>query len=109
MTLLIDTGVAAPIHRAEFWAQASYAASPQPFDLLVLKLPKATLGKHATQLSRLTAIRIPGDRGLPRLAAQFFCGAAAGLADGTISRDDADLAEHVIDLVRRLYVDLEAS
>jgi AraC-like DNA-binding protein len=90
-------------------SQPAIFRAPEPFDLLVLKLPKATLGKHASRLSRLTAIRIPGDRGLPRLAAQFFCGAAAGLADGTISRDDADLAEHVIDLVRRLYLDLEAS
>ena len=90
-------------------SQPAIFRAPEPFDLLVLKLPRATLGKHASQLSRLTAVRIPGDRGLPRLAAQFFCGAAAGLADGTISRDDADLAEHIIDLVRRLYVDLEAS
>jgi len=90
-------------------SQPAIFRAVEPFDLLVLKLPKATLGKHAAQLSRLTAIRIPGDRGLPRLAAQFFCGAAAGLADGTLARHDADLAEHVIDLVRRLYVDLEAS
>jgi AraC-like DNA-binding protein len=90
-------------------SQPAIFRAVEPFDLLVLKLPKATLGKHASQLARLTAIRIPGDRGLPRLAAQFFCGAAAGLADGTIAREDADLAEHVIDLVRRLYVDLDAS
>lgn len=79
------------------------------FDLLVLKFPKATLGKHAARISRLTALGIPGDSGLPRLAARFFCGAAAGLADGSIDREDDDLAEHVIDLVRRLYVDLGAS
>jgi AraC-like DNA-binding protein len=81
----------------------------EAFDLLVLKFPKATLGKHTARISRLTAIRIPGESGLPRLAARFFCGAAAGLADGSIGRQDADLAEHVIDLVRRLYVDLGAS
>jgi AraC-like DNA-binding protein len=90
-------------------SQPAIFRATEPFDLLVVKLPRATLGKHASQLARLTAIRIPGDRGLPQLAAQFFCGAAAGLADGTISSDDADLAQHVIDLVRRLYVDLEAS
>jgi AraC-like DNA-binding protein len=79
------------------------------FDMLVLKLPKAALGKHAPKVSRLTAVRIPGQTGLPRLAAQFFCGAASGLADGSIARDDTGLAEHVIDLVRRLYADLEAT
>lgn len=80
-----------------------------PFDLLVMRLPKATLGKHAGKVSRLTAVRIPGDAGLPRLAARFCCEAATGLADGSIGREDTGLAEHVIDLVRRLYVDLDAS
>jgi AraC-like DNA-binding protein len=82
--------------------------APEDFDMLVLKLPKAALGKHAAKVSRLTAVRIPGQTGLPRLAAQFFCGAAVGLADGSIDRDDTGLAEHVIDLVRRLYADLDA-
>jgi AraC-like DNA-binding protein len=81
----------------------------EDFDMLVLKLPKAALGKHAAKVSRLTAVRIAGQTGLPRLAAQFFCGAAAGLADGSIAREDTGLAEHVIDLVRRLYVDLDAT
>ena len=81
----------------------------EPFDLLVLKLPKATLGKHAANVSRQTAVRIPGHTGLPRLAVRFFCGAAAGLADGSIARNDTGLAEHVIDLVRRLYLDVNAT
>lgn len=80
-----------------------------PFDLLVLRLSKASLGKYATRVSRLSAVRIPGDAGLPRLAARFFCGAAAGLADGSIGCDDAALAENVIDLVLRLYADLGAA
>ncbi|MGH2859346.1 MAG: helix-turn-helix domain-containing protein [Solirubrobacteraceae bacterium] len=79
------------------------------FDLLVLKLPRATLGSHADRIGRLTAVRIPGASGLPRLATRFFCSAAAGLADGSIARDDGRLAEHVLDLVRRLYLDLDAS
>jgi AraC-like DNA-binding protein len=78
-----------------------------PFDLLVLKLPRATLGKYAANVSRQTAVRIPGHSGLPRLAVRFFCGAAAGLADGSIARNDTGLAEHVIDLVRRLYLDVD--
>jgi AraC-like DNA-binding protein len=81
----------------------------EPFDLLVLKLPKAVLGKHAATVCRQTAVRIPGRSGLPRLAVRFFCGTAAGLADGSIARGDTGLAEHVIDLVRRLYFDLDAA
>jgi AraC-like DNA-binding protein len=90
-------------------SQPAMFHAPEPFDVLIVKLPKVALGKHASSLSRLTALKIPGDRGLPRLAARFLCGAAAGLADGTIARNDTDLAEHVIDLIRRLYVDLGAS
>ena len=79
------------------------------FDMLVLKLPKSALGKHAAKVSRLTAVRVPGETGLPRLAAQFFRGAAAGLADGSIAHEDTGLAEHVLDLVRRLYTDLDTT
>ncbi len=82
----------------------------EDFDVLALKLPKAMLGRDFNaKVSRLTAVRIPGQTGLPRLAARFFCGAAVGLADGSIAHEDTDLAERVIDLVRRLYIDLDAS
>ena len=80
-----------------------------PFDLLVLRLPKPTLGKQAASASRLAAIRVPGGAGIPRLAARFFCEIATGLADGSIERTDSGLASHVVDLVRRLYVDLGSS
>jgi AraC-binding-like domain len=90
-------------------SQPAIFRADAPFDLLVLRLPKATLGKHAGKVSRLTAVTIPGNAGLPRLAARFFCEAANGLADGSISNGDTGLAEHVIDLVRRLYVDLDAT
>jgi AraC-like DNA-binding protein len=90
-------------------SQPAIFRADTPFDLLVLRLPKATLGKHACKVSRLTAVTIPGEAGLPRLAARFFCEAANGLADGSIANGDTGLAEHVIDLVRRLYVDLDAS
>jgi AraC-like DNA-binding protein len=80
------------------------------FDVLAIKLPRVILGRDLnTKISRLTAVRIPGGAGLPRVAARFFCGTAAGLADGSISHEDTDLAEHVIDLIRRLYLDLDAS
>jgi AraC-like DNA-binding protein len=80
------------------------------FDVLAMKLPRVMLGRDFNaKIARLTAVRIPGGTGLPRLAARFFCGTAAGLADGSIAQEDTDLAEHVIDLIRRLYLDLDAS
>lgn len=91
-------------------AQPVVLHADDEFDALALKLPRVVLGREFNaKISRLTAVRIPGGTGLPRLAARFICGTAAGLADGSISPDDADLAEHVIDLIRRLYLDLDAS
>jgi AraC-like DNA-binding protein len=87
-------------------SQPAIFRADRPFDLLVLRIPKAALGKQAASISRLTAIRIPGEAGIPRLAARFFCDTATGLADGSISSGDCGLAGHVVDLVRRLYVDL---
>jgi AraC-like DNA-binding protein len=87
-------------------AREAIVRADEPFDVLVLRLRKSTLGKQAANLCRLTSVRIPGDRGLPRLAARFFIEAASGLADGSIDRDDPGLEGHVIDLVRRLYFDL---
>jgi AraC-like DNA-binding protein len=86
-------------------SQPAVFRADEAFEALVLRLPKTILGGHAPKLAALTALRIPGGAGLPRLAAQFFCGVAAGLADGTIARDDANAAERIIDLVRGVYVD----
>jgi AraC-like DNA-binding protein len=91
-------------------AQPVVLHADEDFDVLTLKLPRPLLGRDFNaKASRLTAVRIPGQAGLPRLAARFFCGTAAGLADGSIGHEDTDLAERVIDLVRRLYLDLDAS
>lgn len=91
-------------------AQPVVLRADEDFDVLTLKLPRPLLGRDFNaKASRLTAVRIPGQAGLPRLAARFFCGTAAGLADGSIDHEDTDLAERVIDLVRRLYLDLDAS
>lgn len=81
----------------------------EPFDLLVLKVPKTLLGTHCARVERLTAIKLPGKDGLPRLAGRFFTGTAAGLADGSIASDDVGLAEILTDLVRRLYDDADVA
>jgi AraC-like DNA-binding protein len=86
-------------------SQPAVFRADESFEAIVLRLPKETLGAHSAKMAAHTALRIPGSCGLPRLAAQFFCGVAAGLADGTIARDDVNVAERIIDLVRGVYTD----
>lgn len=86
-------------------SQPAVFRADESFEAIVLRLPKETLGIHAAKMAAQTALRIPGSCGLPRLAAQFFCGVAAGLADGTIAHDDVNVAERIIDLVRGVYAD----
>jgi AraC-like DNA-binding protein len=76
------------------------------FDLLVVQISKSLLGKSVNTLSKHVAVRIPGENGLPRLATRFLLETAGGLAGGSISQDDAGLQGHIVDLVRRLYIDL---
>src|SRR5262245_39142409 len=76
----------------------------RPYESLVVRVPRGLLGREEAQISKLTAVGIPGGEGLPRAAVAFFLGLAGGLEDGTISPTDApDSIECVIDLVRALY------
>jgi len=86
-------------------SQPAVFRADESFEAIVLRLPKETLGAHSAKMAAHTALRIPGSCGLPRLAAQFFCGVAAGLADGTIATDDVNVAERIIDLVRGVSAD----
>lgn len=80
----------------------------QPFESLVVRVPRHVLGSHAAQISSRTALRIPGNEGLPRAAVAFLRALAGGLEDGTIKRDDAPNAVNcVLDLVRGLYSGLD--
>ena len=79
----------------------------QPFESLVVRVPREALGHQAAQISNHTALRIPGNEGLPRAAVAFLRGLAGGLEDGTIKRDDAPNAVNcVLDLVRGLFAGL---
>jgi AraC-like DNA-binding protein len=76
----------------------------EPFESLCLRVPKHLLGRDADRISKLTALRIPGGEGMPRVAVAFFRGLAGGLEDGTITADDSPNAvECVLDLVRGMY------
>ena len=73
------------------------------FETLVFSIPKAMLGERSAKICDLTAVRIPGNEGLPRLAVPFLTGVADGLVDGSILRHDANVAERVVDLALGLY------
>ncbi|MGZ4335110.1 MAG: AraC-like ligand-binding domain-containing protein [Gaiellaceae bacterium] len=76
----------------------------QPFESLVVRVPRNVLGGQAAQISSRTALRIPGNEGLARASVAFLRGLVGGLEDGTIKRDDApNAANCVLDLVRGLY------
>jgi AraC-like DNA-binding protein len=75
------------------------------FEILTLSIPKAMLGDRLDEIVTRTAMRLDGDGGLVRVAAPFFVGVAAGLHDGSIDADDADLAESIVALVRALHGD----
>ncbi len=79
--------------------------SDHAFEALVFSIPKAMLGERAANVCRLTAVRIAGGEGLPRLAVPFFQGVVDGLGDGSIRRDDTNVAECLVDLVLGLYTD----
>jgi AraC-like DNA-binding protein len=80
------------------------ARADSPFEALVVKLPRELLGGQAARISRLTAVRIPGSDGLPRVAVPFLRGLAYGLEDGTIvPSDPVHLAECVLDLALGVY------
>jgi AraC-like DNA-binding protein len=76
----------------------------QPYESLVVRVPKQLLGRQEAQITKLTAIGISGTEGLPRAAVAFFRSLAAGLEDGTVTAAEApNTVECVLDLVRGLY------
>jgi AraC-like DNA-binding protein len=72
-------------------------------DLLIFSLPMRLLGPHADRLSRWTAVRLPGDRGLAARIGPFLSCLADGLRDGSVQQDDVALADAVLALTRALY------
>jgi AraC-like DNA-binding protein len=76
----------------------------QPYESVVIRVPRDLLGREEAEISRLTAVGIPGSEGLPRAAVGFFCGLVARLEAGTIAAADApNTTECVLDLVRALF------
>jgi AraC-like DNA-binding protein len=75
-----------------------------PFELLVVYCPQALMRSHADRLRRRTAVAVPGDAGVGRLARGFLSGVVDGLEDGTLSADGLpEVAEGMLDLIRAMY------
>jgi AraC-like DNA-binding protein len=76
----------------------------QPYESVVIRVPRDLLGRDEAEISKLTAVGIPGNEGLPRAAVGFFCGLVGRLEAGTITAADApNTTECVLDLVRALF------
>jgi len=76
----------------------------QPFESIVVRVPKQLLGRQEPQISGLTALGISGAEGLPRATVAFFRSLFCGLEDGTITPADAPNAgDCVLDLVRGVF------
>jgi AraC-like DNA-binding protein len=76
----------------------------QPYESLVIRVPRDLLGRQEDEISRLTAVGIPGSEGLPKAAVGFFCGLVGRLESGAITTGTAsNTIECVLDLVRALY------
>jgi AraC-like DNA-binding protein len=76
----------------------------QPFESLIVRVPRKMLGRDAAHIANSTARGISGSEGFPRAAVAFFRSLAGGLEDGTVSAGDAaNTADCVLDLVRGLY------
>jgi AraC-like DNA-binding protein len=76
----------------------------QPYESLVVRVPRPLLGAQEMQISSRTAVGIPGASGLPKAAVAFFRNLVRALEDGTITAEEAPNAvECVLDLVRAVY------
>ncbi|HXH96084.1 MAG TPA: helix-turn-helix domain-containing protein [Gaiellaceae bacterium] len=76
----------------------------EPFETLVVRVPKSLLGREAAAITNLTAVKLPCSDSLTRASATFFRRVAAALEAGTVSGDQATAAaSRAVDLVRALY------
>src|SRR5262249_60675449 len=76
----------------------------QPYESLVIRVPRHLLGRQEEEISKLTAVGIPGGEGLPKAAVAFFCGLVGRLEAGAVKAAGApDTIEGGADLVRALH------
>ena len=80
-----------------------------PFETVVVRVPRALLRAHATQIDSRTAVTISGKTRLAQAAARLLPELAVALENGAIAPgDEPEIVENVVDLIRSLY-DVSAS
>src|SRR5581483_2221881 len=76
----------------------------QPYESLVVRVPRDLLGAQAQQISSLTAVGISGSSGIGRTAVAFLRSLADGLERGSVTAADApNTVDCVLDLIRAMY------
>jgi AraC-like DNA-binding protein len=98
---VLTAGAMATLDSSRPWALRAV----EPFELLVLAVPKVLLRPFGDALSARTATAIPGDTGLGSLIGPFAFGLADRLEDGTIGDGRAELGETLVGLLRALALD----
>lgn len=79
----------------------------EPFELLLVAMPKALLGARVDAICRQTARRLPGSSPLGAMTTQFLRQTWSALGEPTVNR--GDLADAVVALVRAVHSqDLDA-
>ena len=78
----------------------------QPFDTLVVRIPRRVLGRHADRIGNLTAVKRSGSERLPRATAAYLSRVMNRLEQGAMAPKDAPrTVERVLDLTHSLYAD----
>ena len=78
----------------------------QPFETLVVRVPRRLLGGDAEKIGNLTAVKRSGSEALPRATAAYLNRVAHRLEQGRLGPEAAArTAERVLDLTHSLYAD----
>jgi AraC-like DNA-binding protein len=98
---LLEAGTMTTLDSSRPWALRAM----EPFELLVLGVPKSLLRPFGDTLSRRTATTIGGDSGLGSLMIPFALGLADRLEDGSLGQGRDELGETLLGLLRALALD----
>ena len=76
----------------------------QPFESLVVRVPKSLLGREAEEISSHTAVALSGHKPATKAAAAYFRRLAAGLETNSVGPDELPATvDRAVDLIRSLY------
>jgi AraC-like DNA-binding protein len=98
---VLTTGAMTTLDSSRPWA----IRAVEPFELLVVAVPKALLRPFGDALSRRTARTIRADSGIASLTVPFALGLADRLEDGSIGEGRDELGETLLGLLRALALE----